>query len=406
MRLAFTVPADRRNLTGSESLTFTPDRPVADIVLRLWVNRPATAKYGARLQPTKVSADGMTSYALTSSDTLLRIRLRRAVPAGTTLHAAVRFGLRLPVGADDRLGTRPDATWWGTGFPLLSYVRGEGYATEPATSLFAETATSEEFRLADLAVTAPPGDTVLATGTPGAHQGRTWHFSASAVRDVAVATGQFRYAHMSAAGVPITVGVARDLPDNATPVAGVISNAVRDHVQRFGPFPFARLNIPVVPDVHGGIEYPGEIYLGTRQLDATPSHEVAHEWFYGLVGDDQARDPWLDEAFATYVEALDNGRADYYAGTVVPSAGRNKVGEPMTYWEKYGENTYFRAVYLQGATALINARTASGAAAFDRAIRCYVNAVAHRIARPADLLRALHGLPRAVDVLRRAGAFG
>ena len=36
-------------------------------------------------------------------------------------------------------------------------------------------------------------------------------------------------------------------------------------------------------------------------------HEVAHEWFYGMVGDDQFRDPWLDEAFATYAEALVSG---------------------------------------------------------------------------------------------------
>jgi aminopeptidase N len=326
------------------------------------------------------------------------------VPANTTLHARVSFTLALPVGASDRFGTRSDATWWGTGFPLLSYVRGEGYKTEPPTTLFAETATSEEFRLADLAVTAPAGDTVIANGKPGTRRGNTWHFSASSVRDVAVATGRFRIARTTASGVPVTVGVARSLPDDATTVAGVIAAAVRDHVRRFGPFPFAQLNVPVVPDVHGGIEYPGEIYLGTHQLDATPSHEVGHEYFYGLVGNDQARDPWLDESFATYVEALDRGQADYYAGATIPAAGRDRVGRPMTYWEKYGENTYFRSVYLQGATALINARNAAGAAAFDRAIRCYVNRLAHRVARPDDLAAALRGLPKALGVLRRAGA--
>jgi aminopeptidase N len=164
--------------------------------------------------------------------------------------------------------------------------------------------------------------------------------------------------------------------------------------------------VPVVPDVHGGIEYPGEIYLGSHQLDATPSHEVGHEWFYGLVGDDQARDPWLDESFATYVEAIHRGNENYYAGATIPSAGRNRVGQPMTYWEKYGENTYFRSVYLQGATALLNARTAAGAAAFDRAIRCYVNSAAHRVARPGDLVAALRRLPAALGVLRKAGALG
>jgi aminopeptidase N len=184
----------------------------------------------------------------------------------------------------------------------------------------------------------------------------------------------------------------------------VIAGGVRDHATRLGPFPFAQLNVVVVPDVHGGIEYPGLILLGTHQLDATPSHEVAHEWFYGLVGNDQARDPWLDEAFATYVEALQHGRISFYAGATVPAAGEANVGKPMTYWEKYDEQTYFRSVYLQGAGALGEARDAVGGKPFDKAIRCYVNAQAHRVARPADLAAALRKLPDALKVLRRAGA--
>ena len=36
-------------------------------------------------------------------------------------------------------------------------------------------------------------------------------------------------------------------------------------------------------------------------------HELAHQWFYAMVGDSQARDPWLDEAFATYAEEVIDG---------------------------------------------------------------------------------------------------
>jgi hypothetical protein len=402
--LAFTLAADRASLTGTESVAFTPDRDVDDIVFRLWPNDPVTKKYGGRMRVTRVQADGLASYDITTADTLLRIKLTRQVAANTTLHATVGFTFTLPVGASDRYGTRADVSWWASGWPLLAYVRGEGYKTEAPTALFAETATSEEFQLADLAVTAPAGDTVIANGRQTSHRGNTWHFSADSVRDVGVASGHFRFAKASAAGVPITVAVTRSLPDSATTIAGVIAAAIRDHVARLGPFPYPQLNVPVVPDVHGGIEYPGLIYLGTHQLDATPSHEVAHEWFYGLVGDDQGRDPWLDEAFATYIEALQHGRGDYYAGAKVPTKGKNKLGAPISYWEKYGEQTYFRSVYLQGSAALWHARLAVGATKFDSAIRCYVNRNAHRVATPADLAFALRDLPDAVDVLRKAGA--
>ena len=72
----------------------------------------------------------------------------------------------------------------------------------------------------------------------------------------------------------------------------------------------------------------------TRRLPGlrTASHEVAHEWFYGLVGNDQGRDPWLDEAFATYAEALVRGTGGTYAATAIPTVGRNRVGRPMTFW--------------------------------------------------------------------------
>jgi len=82
--------------------------------------------------------------------------------------------------------------------------------------------------------------------------------------------------------------------------------------------------------------------------DATASHEVGHEWFYGLIGDDQARDPWLDESFATYAEALDRGTGPTYERMTIPSGGRGQTGRPMTFWESR-QSIYFRSVYIQGA---------------------------------------------------------
>jgi hypothetical protein len=177
-----------------------------------------------------------------------------------------------------------------------------------------------------------------------------------------------------------------------------------DHASRFGPFPYADLWVPVLPRFDGGIEYPGIIMLGAGQADdSTASHEVAHEWFYGLVGNNQGRDPWLDEAFATYVEALQNGSGGRYESTTVPSAGYHRVGEPMSYWEQH-QSAYGASVYYQGAAALLRARRADGASSFDYAIRCYVNVYAHRIARPAFVASALHSLPEARQVLVTYGA--
>jgi len=142
----------------------------------------------------------------------------------------------------------------------------------------------------------------------------------------------------------------------------------------------------------------GEL-LGTNQIkDATASHEVAHEWFYGLVGNDQARDPWIDEAFATYAEALDHGTAHRYLTARIPADGIGRAGAPMTYWE--GRPAYFRSVYVQGAAALLRAR-AGRAVAFDQQVRCYLARGAHRIATTRDVARSI---PLAVAQLQKAGA--
>jgi aminopeptidase N len=194
--------------------------------------------------------------------------------------------------------------------------------------------------LTSLAVRRAPGLVVLATGGPVSDDGTTARFRASSVRDVAVA-----------------------LAERNSPTATATSQ--------------------------------------TR--NATASHEVAHQWFYGLVGDDQARDPWLDESFATYAEALDRGSGRTYEGIVIPAGGRGRTGEPMTFWETR-QSIYFRSVYIQGAVALLRARSAAGAAAFDNAIRCYVRRNAHRIATPDDLRQSLVDLPAALRVLQATGA--
>jgi hypothetical protein len=402
--LAYVVADDKATVRGHERVVFTPDLPTSRLVFRLWANEPAARQGGGHSEVSAVSVDGTKrSFAVSSANTLVSIPLGRVAPSGTPITAALDFALTLPHGVNERLGHSGGTAWFGSGFPLLAWERGHGWATEPATSAFAEAATSEEFRL-DLTVDTAPGDVVLGTGRTVSVAGRVRHRTASSVRDVVVAVGRFTVAHTSASGVPVTVGVAPGLPDSAARLAPLHAAAIRAHASRYGPFPYGSLDVAVVPDVHGGIEFPGGIILGARQdQDATLVHEVAHEWFYGLVGDDQGRDPWLDEAFATYAEALVRGTGGRYLATSVPASGRNRVGAPMTYWEPRTA-AYYKSVYVQGAAALLRARSAAGAAAWDRALRCYVAANAHRIARPADLARALAGLPRAVAILRRVGA--
>jgi aminopeptidase N len=129
-------------------------------------------------------------------------------------------------------------------------------------------------------------------------------------------------------------------------------------------------------------------------------HEVAHMWFYGMVGDSQFRDPWLDEAFATYAESVDGSPSP--AGIERALRLPGQVGGSMAEFRDDGE--YFSTVYGKGGAALLEAREAAGAEAFDAAMRCYVDANAWTIATPADVAAAFATVPAARDVLLQAGA--
>jgi aminopeptidase N len=142
-------------------------------------------------------------------------------------------------------------------------------------------------------------------------------------------------------------------------------------------------------------------------FEATPSrevlvHEVAHMWFYGMVGNSQFRDPWLDEAFASWAEAVVDPGSGLVSEDALTLPG--PVGAAMDDYERSVD--YFRLVYDKGGAALLAAQRATGEQPFDAAIRCYVDATAWSIATPTDVHRALTDLPAALDVLVDAQALG
>jgi aminopeptidase N len=128
-------------------------------------------------------------------------------------------------------------------------------------------------------------------------------------------------------------------------------------------------------------------------------HETAHQWFYAMVGDSQALHPWLDEAFAVYAQHLVDSESERPGTLQAPGTVDRST-------ESYGNQVakYYFVTYDKGAAALEAARAAGGAAKWDAAMRCYINTNAWRIANPKDFQAAMKQFPKAVAVLKQAGA--
>jgi len=405
----FRLADDRKSVTGTETVTFTPDRPTDRLVFRLVPNGPGSAEAGNRLTVDDVHGDDVDGAGYVQAEAadpggLYEVRLDDELAAGRSTEVALDFTLTLGEGTFDRFGTDDGLSWWGSGAPLLAWEPGVGWDEDPFVPLLGETASST---VADTTITVSVPDdlAVLMTGDqqpPSAAEDgrRTWTSTEPVARDVSVVVGNFATEERTTPdGVRVTVGVLPGGDLELPQLADWTVQAIADLEARFGAFPYRTLTVPLLPDYGGGIEYPSSIQLAAPDREVLV-HEVAHMWFYGMVGDDQFRDPWLDEAFATYAESVDFPPQPGY----VPRALRlpGDVGASIDQFPDDGR--YFDTVYGKGGAALLAARDAAGAEAFDQAMRCYVDANAWTIATPSDVATALSQLPAAVDVLVDAGA--
>jgi len=102
--------------------------------------------------------------------------------------------------------------------------------------------------------------------------------------------------------------------DQGLAILNAMVRAVGLFESQFGPYPYGSLSI-VQSDLNDGQEYDGLVFLASKFYDeyngsarsnlvAIGVHEMAHQWWFGLVGSDQAMEPWLDEAMSVYSEAI------------------------------------------------------------------------------------------------------
>ena len=156
---------------------------------------------------------------------------------------------------------------------------------------------------------------------------------------------------------------------------------------QFGPYPYASLSI-VQSDLNDGQEYDGLVFLATKfyneydgsarsNLTAIGVHEIAHQWWFGLVGSDQATEPWLDEALAVYSEALFYkyiypNSSDWWWNFRVNYFGPSGYVDSSIY-EAQTFRAYVNASYLNGANFLEALHIRMGDDAFFRFLKDYAS---------------------------------
>jgi hypothetical protein len=143
-------------------------------------------------------------------------------------------------------------------------------------------------------------------------------------------------------------------------------SALATYAAAYGAYPWTTYIIAQGADPTAGDEWPamttiGRSYLGSKYV---VTHEVAHQWWYAIVGDDQINSPWLDEAFAEF-----SGRYFYHFGfSYRSSLAANLPGSSFRTF-CCARNSYGQTVYYKGAYMLNALRVQMGYTAFFRAMR-------------------------------------
>jgi hypothetical protein len=374
------VDLEASTVTGSVTVVFTPDLSTNELVFRLWPNAPVLAASGVHEDVGTVTRDGVVLTADRPDATTVRVSLPATLSPGESTTVTVPYTLTIPGGNADRVAHQGDTMRLGSFLPLLAWEPGVGWATDPPTSAHAEAASSPVADY-DVAISVPGGYDVLGSGERGADN----HWRATAVRDVAYSIGHFTLAEEDVGDVHVTVGVEQGAAEDPSRYLSLTTDSLANYEARFGAYPWSTYTAAVMPGFSGGIEFPTHVMHGAGSTTRSIVHEVAHQWFYALIGNDQGRDPWLDEGLASYVEYVQLGSLATRRAQGIPPDAAGRAGEPMSFWDQH-ESSYFEGVYVQGAVAVARLGSIDQV---DCALRQYVARNAFRIATPADLFSAL-----------------
>ncbi|GHJ37033.1 metallopeptidase [Streptomyces sp. TS71-3] len=385
---------DGSHWTGRQSVSLrnASDQPLREVYLRLWGNGEDRCGTPDAPSPVKVSGvRGGTAGPLTVDCTALAITLPKPLAHGRRTSIAFDVSITVPE-RNARFGRDGASRFLGNALPVLAVHDGKGWHLDPYVSTGESFYTlASDFRVR---IDHPAALEVPATGRTSTRPGGAGRVITSSVahrvRDFAWAAGPFRTAtDTSPSGVRVKSYWAPD-----TPAAGMRLNrengvaAVDRFGEEFGRYPYGEIDLVMTSGFGGGMEYPGLVLLGTAEDGGAVAHEVAHQWWYGIVGNDEYGAPWLDESFAQYANELFYGMdmKNCWSDTAVFPSEDTALTNSMAYWSAHGNE--YHLLYTAGPCALADLETTLGSGTMARLLKQYAHDHWYGVSTTADFKKA------------------
>jgi hypothetical protein len=192
-----------------------------------------------------------------------------------------------------------------------------------------------------------------------------------------------------------------------------VNRAIVFYSERVGEYPYPQATVvQSALSAGGGMEYPMITVIGkasaAKDLDQVITHEVGHNWFYGILATNERDHPWMDEGINSFyeyaythkyygnrvVELLPDflkkgSKIDLYETAYLLQARRRLDQAPETTSNNFGMINYGISSYIKTGSSLRHLEAFLGKDLFETAIKQYYEKWQFRHPYPEDLRQLL-----------------
>jgi hypothetical protein len=342
-----------RMITGSETIVWRniTGRPAADLQFHLywnaWKNKRSTfmreralggtsddrgrrADEWGRIDITAITIGGVDRTASkrfiapdddnANDETVVSVPLEQPIEPGGSATIEVTWTAHVPR-TFARTGAIGNFFFIAQWFPKLGVLQDAGWNCHQFHS---GTEFFSDYGVYDVSLTVPAGWPLGATGVERERRdhgdGSTTHrYYQEDVHDFAWTTSPeylertARFEHPTLPPVEMRLLLQPEHAAQAERHFNATRTTLRYYGEWYGPYPYGHITIvdPAYQSGAGGMEYPTLFTAGTRWLApsgvTTPEgvtvHEAGHQFWYGMVGNNEFEDAWMDEGFNTFSTA-------------------------------------------------------------------------------------------------------
>ncbi|WDV45931.1 M1 family metallopeptidase [Clostridiaceae bacterium M8S5] len=269
---------------------------------------------GINLKSIKIDNDDVEYDIKGEDNTLLHIPLQEKLNKDDKITIEFQYEVTLP-NIICRFGYHEGIYNLGNWYPIVAVYDESGWNLDPyymvGDPFYSDTSNYE------VNIVTPKNMIIAASGQIKDEikdDKRHWNIKGDMIRDFAfVASEDFIVKEEVVEGTTIKSYFLMEDNEVIEEAMKYARDSLRVFNNKFGKYPYKTLSV-VATNHNSGMEFPSLIYISKNYyknedrflmgLEIVICHEIGHQWWYSVVGNDEIEEAWLDESLTVYSEIV------------------------------------------------------------------------------------------------------